>query len=91
MSIGGFMANSVILRLPYSIVEKLSRKAKKLDMSVEEYVIELISSSLDPLEIAHEYIEASLGLLEQAIEEVKRGDIRQGAKKLWAVSVNRVG
>jgi hypothetical protein len=45
------MANSVILRLPYSIiVEKLSREVKKLDMSVEEYVIELISSSLDPLE-----------------------------------------
>jgi predicted HTH domain antitoxin len=76
------MANSAILRLPYSIVEKLSREAKKLDMSVEEYVIELISSSLDSLKRAHEYIEASRGLLEQAIEEVKRGDIRQGAEKL---------
>ena len=80
------MAKSVILRLPYSIIEKLSREAKKLDMSVKEYVIELISSSLDPLERAHEYIEASLSLLEQAIEEVKRGDIRQGAEKLWGAT-----
>ncbi len=52
-------------------------------MGLEEYLVELATQGLDPQERAREYAEAAQELLEQAREELRRGDIRQAAEKAW--------
>jgi len=77
---------TVTVSLPRSIAERLYREAQRLGLTIEEYLIELIVRGLDPSERAREYIKAARGLLEQAREELKRGDIRQAAEKLWGAT-----
>ena len=50
MVIGGFlgMSNSLVLRFPRAIVDRLEREARKLGVSLEEYVLELMLRDLDP-------------------------------------------
>ncbi|BEP17322.1 PaREP1 family protein [Pyrofollis japonicus] len=55
-------------------------------MGLEEYLVELVAQGLDPPERALEYIEAARELLEQACEELKRGDVRQAAEKAWGAA-----
>ena len=62
------------------------REARKLGVSPEEYVLELMLRDLDPPERAKEYLEASKELLEQAREELDKGDIRQAAEKAWGAA-----
>ena len=53
-------------------------------MSFEGYVLELLLRDVDdPLEKAREYVEVVRDLLEQAREELSRGDVRQAAEKTW--------
>ncbi len=55
-------------------------------MSLEEYIIDALSRDLDPRDRAEEYAEAAKELLEQAREELKKGDVRQAAEKLWGAT-----
>ena len=80
------MSNSLVLRFPRAIVDRLEREARKLGVSLEEYVLELMLRDLDPPERAKEYLEASKELLEQAREELGKGDIRQAAEKAWGAA-----
>ncbi len=80
------MTATVIISLPRSIVERLYREAQRLGLTIEEYLIELAARDLDPSERAKEYIKAAQELLEQAWEELKRGDIRQAAEKAWGAT-----
>ncbi len=80
----GVLSEAIIV--PRVIVERIRREAEKLGISVDEYVIELISQNLDPKNKAREYIEAAMVLLEQARRELEKGDIRQAAEKTWGAS-----
>ncbi len=72
-----------VISIPRSIAEKLRLEASRLGLSLEEYIIELAVQNLDPPLIAQEYIKAAKELLEQSKQELKRGNVRQAAEKLW--------
>jgi len=76
------VTDSVIIRFPRSIAERLEREARKLGVSLEEYVFDLVLRDLDPQERAKEYIEVSAELLRKAREELEGGDVRQATEKL---------
>lgn len=76
----------VAIRLPNLIARKLQDEAKKLGLSVEEYLLEILSQGLDPKNRAQEYIEVALELVEKAREELARGDIRQASEKIWSAA-----
>ena len=80
------MALLEVIRLPRSIAQRLRIEAEKQGMQLEEYLVELATRDLDPLERAREYAEAARGLLEQAREELERGNIRQAAEKAWGAA-----
>ena len=69
--------------LPSVIVERARKEAKKLGISLEEYLLELISRDLDPKNRAIEYIKVSEELLEQARDELRKDNVRQAAEKVW--------
>jgi len=68
----GYMAT----RLPKKVVERLENEAAKLGLTLEEYLVELISERLDPVSRASEYIGVAKDLLEQARREPSEGSIR---------------
>jgi len=74
---------AMAIRLPKKVVERLENEATKLGLTLEEYLVELISEHLDPISRAHEYIEVAKDLLEQARRELSEGSIRQAAEKIW--------
>ena len=74
---------AVVVRIPRVIAERLRREAEKAGMSLDEYLIELVSRSLDPGEKLQVYLDAAQLLLEQAREELEKGSLRQAAEKLW--------
>lgn len=67
---------SATIILPRTIIEYAKREAKKLGISLEEYLLELVSSGLDPKDKAAEYIKVAEELLEQSREELRKGDLR---------------
>ncbi len=75
-----------MIMLPRVVVERAREEARKLGISLEEYFLELVSQNLDPKDRAVEYIEASKELLEQAKNELKKGDLRQAAEKTWGAA-----
>ena len=66
-----------------SIAKKLEEEARKHYMTPEEYILELLTQDLDPPEKAKEYIKASRELLDEAKEELQKGNVRQAAEKVW--------
>jgi len=77
---------SISVKLPRSIVERIERDAKRAGLSLEEYIIELIFQCLDLDERILEYVDVAKDLLEQAREELQKGDIRQAAEKVWGAA-----
>jgi hypothetical protein len=75
---------SVVLR--GRIAGRVREEAEKLGLSVEEYLVELVSQNLDPEERALQYIEAAEDLLVEAREELDKGNVRQAAEKLWGAA-----
>jgi len=74
------------LRLPRRIIERIEQEARRAGLSVNEYLIDLLSQGLDPGERAVEYIEAARELLDEARQELARGDVRQAAEKVWGAA-----
>jgi len=72
-----------VLSVPRVVAERVRREAEKLGVSVEEYLLELVSRGLDPESKAREYVETALELLEQGREELEKGNVRQAAEKTW--------
>ncbi|MCD6489097.1 MAG: PaREP1 family protein [Desulfurococcales archaeon] len=58
----------------------------RLGISIEEYFLELISQGMDPKERSIGYIEASSELVEQAEKELRSGNVRQAAEKVWGAA-----
>jgi len=75
------MILTTTITIPRRVAERVHREAKKLGISVEEYLLELLTHNLDPLDKAREYIDVSKELLEEANKELKKGNIRQAAEK----------
>jgi hypothetical protein len=71
------------LSIPERIAERIRREAEKQGLAPEEYILEAITRDLDPDERAREYIESASALLEQAKEELQKGDLRQASEKVW--------
>ena len=72
-----------MISVPKAVAKRIREEAKKLGMTTEEYLLELVTQGLDPRDRAREYIEVAEELLEQAREELQKGDVRQAAEKLW--------
>ena len=68
------------------LAKRVREEAEKLGISVDEYLVELLSQGLDPKEKAVEYIEAAEELLKEAREELSKGNVRQAAEKLWGTA-----
>ena len=77
------MSSTAMLALPRNVVERVRREAKRLGVSLEEYVVEALLRDIDPRDRVKECIEASKLLLEQAREELRRANVRQAAEKVW--------
>jgi len=71
------------LVIPEKIAEKLRREAEKFGLTPEGYILEFLAKNLDPEERAKEYIESALSLIEQAREELGKGNLRQASEKIW--------
>jgi hypothetical protein len=71
------------LTIPERMAERIRREAEKQGLAPEEYILEAITRDLDPDERAREYIESASALLEQAKEELRKGDLRQASEKVW--------
>ncbi len=84
------MSMTFTIRLPRSLVERLKHKAEGLGISLEEYTLELLLNDLDPQERTQEYIEVAKDLLNQAKEELSKGDVRQAAEKVWGAAAMAV-
>ncbi len=78
------MGEVVILR--GRLARRIREEAEKLGYSVDEYLVEALTQSLDPKDKAREYVEAAEDLLEEAKEELGKGNIRQAAEKLWGAA-----
>jgi len=68
------------------LARRVREEAEKLGVSIDEYLVELLSQGLDPREKAVEYIEVAESLIEEAREELEKGNVRQAAEKLWGAS-----
>lgn len=75
------MGQTIVVR--GRLAERVRREAERLGLSVDEYLVELLSQGLDPKERAVEYIEVAEELLREAREELERGNVRQAAEKVW--------
>ncbi|MDT7895312.1 MAG: PaREP1 family protein [Desulfurococcales archaeon] len=80
------MSSAEAIKLPRSIMEKLYRKACKLGVSLEVYVLELVLRDLEPSDHVKIYTDAARDLLRQAREEFKKGNFRQAAEKIWGAA-----
>jgi len=63
--------------------KRLREEARKHNLSLEEYLLELLTQDMDPEDKAREYIKASEDLLVEASEELEKDNIRQAAEKVW--------
>jgi len=79
-------ASSVVVRLPRSVAEVIEKEARKAGLGLEEFVLELVLQSLDPRDRVREYVEVAEELLEEAREELSKGDVRQAAEKVWGAA-----
>ena len=78
------LGEAIVLR--GRLAKRVREEAEKHSISVEEYLLELLSQGLDPRDRALEYIEAAEDLLEEAREELGKGNVRQAAEKLWGAA-----
>ena len=78
--------SAVLVAVPRSVARRLRAEAEKAGLTLEEYLVELVARELDPPERAREYAEAARDLLEQARDELGKGDVRRAAEKLWGAA-----
>ncbi|RLE84571.1 MAG: hypothetical protein DRJ39_02900, partial [Thermoprotei archaeon] len=62
---------------------RLKEEAERLDLSLDEYLLNLLTQNLDPRDRAKEYVEASEELLTEARKELEKGNVRQATEKVW--------
>ncbi len=77
---------STAITIPKRIAQRIREEARKLGISPDEYLVELITQNLDPKDRAVEYIETAIELLGEARLELEKGDLRQAAEKTWGAA-----
>ncbi len=60
------MAEALVIR--GRLARRVREEAEKYGLSVDEYLVELLSQGLDPKDRAQEYVEAAEDLLKEARE-----------------------
>ena len=78
------MNETIVLR--GQLARRVREEAKRLGVSVDEYLVEILSQGLDPRDRALEYIGAAKSLVDAAREELGKGNVRQAAEKLWGAA-----
>ena len=78
------MAETLVIR--GRLAKRVREEAEKLGVSVDEYLVDLLSQGLDPRDRALEYVETAEELLEEARKELDKGNVRQAAEKLWGAT-----
>jgi len=68
------------------IAKRLKEEAKKHNLSIKEYLLELLTQNLDPQNKAKEYMKASEELLAEARKELEKDNVRQAAEKVWGAA-----
>ena len=68
------------------IARRLKEEAEKLNLTLEEYLLELLARNMNPKDRAREYIAAASSLLVEAEEELEKGNVRQAAEKVWGAA-----
>ena len=82
----GVLTLSAQLVVRGRVARRIMEEARKLGVTPDEYLVELLSQGLDPKDRALEYIEAAESLLDEAREELGKGNVRQAAEKLWGTT-----
>ena len=57
--------------------------AEKLGVTPMEYLVDVVTRDLDPVDKVREYIMIARDLLAQARIELEKGDLRQASEKIW--------
>ncbi|RLF01244.1 MAG: hypothetical protein DRJ64_10895 [Thermoprotei archaeon] len=78
------MADAIVVK--GVTARRLREEAGKLGLSLDEYLLELLTQNLDPRDRAKEYVNALYDLLAEAREELEKGNIRQAAEKTWGAA-----
>ena len=77
---------NAVITVPERIAKRIREKARRLGMTSQEYLVELVTQGLDPNERLVEYVESAKELLRQSHEGLERGDVRQATEKAWGVA-----
>ncbi len=77
---------SVSIAVPERVARRIREEARRLGMSSDEYLIELVTQGLDPRDRAREYVGSARELIEQALKELRGGNVRQAAEKVWGAA-----
>ena len=72
--------------MPEGLLKRLLEEAKRRGVSLEELVLDELSSALDPAERGQAYWEAAEAMIERAEEELSKGDLRQASEKIWSAA-----
>ncbi|RJX15273.1 hypothetical protein CW703_06955 [Candidatus Bathyarchaeota archaeon] len=72
-----------MVTLPKVLIEELEKKARELGVSISELLFSIVAKSSDPNFEAGKYLDGALELLEQARQELIKGNLRQASEKVW--------
>ena len=72
-----------MVRIPDCIAKRLESKAEGMDSSVYELVVDKVLELLEPYERAEGYIDSSLELINEALHELEKGDLRRASELIW--------
>ncbi|MBP1448784.1 MAG: hypothetical protein JZD41_02040 [Thermoproteus sp.] len=72
--------------LPRGLAERLRWEAERAGVSLDVYIFDVLSSSLDLIESGKAYAEASYFLLVRAEDELAKGDVKEAAEKAWGAA-----
>ena len=59
------------------------RRAERAGISIEEYLLDMLMRDCDPETAVERYLAAARELVEQAREELVKGNLRQASEKIW--------
>jgi len=75
------MADTIVIKGVSA--RRLKEEAERLNLRLDEYLLNLLTQNLDPRDRAKEYIEASEELLTEARKKLEKGNVRQATEKVW--------
>ena len=70
--------------LPKTIIEELRSKAEYIGVSVEEYLLDVLTKDYDSKNAAEKYLSTAMELLKQAREELEKDDLKQASEEIWS-------